>query len=91
MLTGAGGEGVANANLSNANAAAIAFNAEFAITAGNGEDALLVINDTDGNGFSVWQWVQANAGEIEANELTLIANVSANTTVTTSSFDFFTP
>ena len=89
LLTGVGGEGVASANLSNAGLVAAAFNTEFAITAADGEDALLVINDTDGNGFSVWHWVQAGGGEITAGELTLITNVTANATVTTASFDFF--
>ena len=91
LLTGVGSEGVSSANLGNAALVADAFNLEFVITAANGEDALLVINDTDGNGFSVWQWVQANGGEIAENELTLIATIDANTTVTTSNFDFFTP
>ena len=66
LLTGTGGEGVANASLGNAALVSAAFNANFNITASNGEDALLVVNDTNGNGFSVWQWVQAGGGETSA-------------------------
>ena len=93
-LTGANGEGVTTANLGNAALVAAAFNAEFAITAANGEDALLVINDTDGNSASVWQWIQntavaGNTAEVDANELTLIGVITANGTVGTASFDFF--
>ncbi len=87
-LSGANGEGVAGSNLGNAALVAAAFNSEFDITAANGEDALLVINDTDGNSFAVWQWVQAGNGETSAAELTLIGTFSANSTVTTASFDF---
>ena len=57
VLDRRGGEGVTTANLGNAAAVSAAFNTEFAITAANGEDALLVINDTNGNSFSLWQWV----------------------------------
>jgi Ca2+-binding RTX toxin-like protein len=89
LLTGANSEGVTTANLGNAAAVAAAFNAEFNITAANGEDAVLVINDTDGNSFAVWQWIQAGGGETAAAELTLIGIFSANATVTTGSFDFF--
>ena len=94
LLTGAGGEGVTTANLGNTALVAAAFNAEFAITAADGEDALLVINDTNGNSASVWQWVQnttvvGNTAGVDANELTLIGVVNANATVTTASFDFF--
>ncbi len=89
LLTGAGGEGVTTANLGNAALVSAAFNAEFAITAANGEDALLVVNDTDGNSFSVWQWIQAGGGETTAAELTLIGVFTSNATVTAGSFDFF--
>lgn len=82
------GEGVTTANLGNAAAVSAAFNAEFVITAANGEDALLVINDTDANSFSLWQWIQAGGGETSSGELTLIAIVTANATVTTGNFDF---
>ncbi len=75
-MTGVGGEGVTTANLGSAAAVSAAFNAEFAITAANGEDALLVINDTNGNSFSLWQWVQAGGGETSAAELTLIGTFS---------------
>ena len=54
----------------------------------NGEDALLVINDTNANSFSLWQWVQAGGGEMSAAELTLIGIFSANATVTAGNFDF---
>ncbi len=91
ILTGIGVEGVSNANLANATLVAAAFNAEFAITAANGQDALLVINDTDGTDATLWQWVQAAGGgaEIDAGELTLVGRVNANATVTTGNFDFF--
>jgi Ca2+-binding RTX toxin-like protein len=88
ILTGANGEGVTTANLGSAAAVSAAINAEFALTAANGEDALLVINDTDGSSFSLWQWIQAGDGETAAAELTLIGTFTANTTVTTTSFDF---
>lgn len=90
ILSGANSEGVAGANLNSASSVAAAFNAEFAISAGTGQDAILVINDTDGNNFSVWQWVQLAGGgsEVDASELQLIGVFSANGTVTASSFDF---
>jgi len=90
-LSGANGEGVTNADLTDAALVAAAFNAEFNITAANNEDALLVINDTNGNSASIWQWIQTAGGgaEVDANELTLIGTVTANGTVTTASFDFF--
>ncbi len=90
ILSGANSEGVAGANLNSASAVASAFNAEFTISAGTGQDAILVINDTDGNNFSVWQWVQLAGGgsEVDASELQLIGVFSANGTVTASSFDF---
>lgn len=88
MLSGANNEGVSNASLLDATAVANAFNAEFNITAANGEDALLVINDTNGNSASMWQWIQAGGGEISAAELTFIGLINANTTLTTDSFDF---
>lgn len=88
LLSGANGEGVTLANLGSASAVATAVNAEFTITAANGEDALLVINDTNANSFSLWQWVQAGGGETSAGELTLIGIFTANGTVTSSSFDF---
>ena len=89
MLSGTAGEGVTTPMLGNAGAVATAFNTEFNITAADGEDALLVVNDTSGNSAAVWQWVQAVGGgtEIDANELTLIATITANATVGTSSFN----
>ena len=88
------GEGVATAALGNAATVAAAFNAEFAITAANGEDALLVIDANNGNNFSVWHWIQTgaaapNANEVDVAELTLVGIFAANATVTTASFDFF--
>ncbi len=89
LLTGAGGEGVANASLTDATAVSAAFNLEFAFAATlNGEDALLVINDTDGNDFAIWQWIQTGNGETTAAELTLIGTFSANATATAGDFDF---
>ncbi|RYX88943.1 MAG: calcium-binding protein, partial [Comamonadaceae bacterium] len=88
LLTGVGGEGVTTANLGNAPLVAAAFNAEFNITAANGEDALLVINDTNGNSFSLWQWVQAGGGEVSAAELSLVGTFSANAAVVAANFDF---
>ena len=89
-LSGDNGEGVTGINLGNAAQVAAAFNNEFNITAGNGEDALLVINDTDGNSFAVWRWLQAGGGEIDAagTELALIGIFNGNATVTTNSFAF---
>lgn len=88
LLTGVNGEGVTTANLANAALVSAAFNAEFAITAANGEDALLVINDTNGNSFSLWQWVQAGGGETSAAELTHVGTFSANAAVVAANFDF---
>ena len=90
LLTGANGEGVLNALLGNAASVAAAFNAEFAITAANGEEALLVVNDTDSTNFALWQWIQAGGGEIDAagTELTHIGTFQANATVGAANFDF---
>ncbi len=88
LLTGANGEGVTTANLGNAGLVSTAFNAEFGITAANGEDALLVINDTNGNSFALWQWVQAGGGETSAAELTLVGIFTANAAATAGNFDF---
>jgi hypothetical protein len=88
ILAGTGGEGVTNANLGNAAAVSAAFNAEFVITAAAGEDALLVVNDTNGNSFSLWQWVQAGGGETSAGEITLIGIFNANAAATAGNFDF---
>ena len=88
LLTGAGGEGVTTANLGNAGLVSAAFNAEFVLTTANGEDALLVVNDTNGNSFSLWQWTQAGGGETSAAELALIGIFTANATVSTGNFDF---
>ena len=87
-LTGVNDEGVTSATLGSAAAVATAFNKEFAITAANGEDALLLVNDTNGNSFSAWQWIQARGGETSGSELTLIGTFVSNATVGTASFDF---
>jgi RTX calcium-binding nonapeptide repeat (4 copies) len=95
FLNGANGEGVTGGDLNDAGDAgdvATEFNAEFNLTAGNGEATLLVINDTNGNSAAVWRWVQADGDSdnaIDAAELSLIGVVNANATVTTASFDFF--
>jgi Ca2+-binding RTX toxin-like protein len=96
LLRGIGAEGVATTDLRNATAVAAAFDDAFNFTdRGNGQDLLLVINDTDvgSNNFSVWQWIQnttvsGNTAEIDANELTLVGTFAANATVSASSFDF---
>jgi hypothetical protein len=88
LLTGANGEGVTTANLGNAGLVAAAFNNEFVISAANGEDALLVINDTNGNSFGLYQWLQSGGGEMSAAELSLIGIFNANGTVSTGNFDF---
>ncbi len=91
ILDGSANSGVTTANLGVAGAVATEFNAEFAMTAANGEETLLVINDTAGNSAAIWQWVQTAGGtaEIDVNELALIGIVNANATVGTGSFDFF--
>ncbi|MEQ1609907.1 MAG: peroxidase family protein [Hyphomonadaceae bacterium] len=88
ILSGAGGEGVTNANLTNAALVAAEFNSEFALTAVDGESTLLVINDTDvgSDRFAVWQWTQAGGLEMTAAELTLIGVFTANATVTSADF-----
>jgi Ca2+-binding RTX toxin-like protein len=89
FLSGAANEGVANGSLNTAGTVATEFNNEFAITAALGEATLLVINDTNSNSASVWQWTQGAGGtaEVDAAELSLIARIDANATVTTGSFD----
>ncbi len=88
FLDGTNSEGVTNANLTSATAVAAEFNAEFALTATNGEATLLVINDTNGNSAALWRWVQAGGGEMAGGELTLIGIINANATVTTDSVGF---
>ncbi|MEZ5923828.1 MAG: peroxidase family protein [Hyphomicrobiaceae bacterium] len=88
LLTGENGEGVSTAYLGNAATVAAAVNEEFRIRAANGEDGLIVVNDTNGNQFSVWHWTQANGGEVSASELDLVGIFHANGTVGVSSFDF---
>ena len=92
-LSGANGEGVANADLANASAVAAAFNLEFTVTStaignGAGRDALLAVNDTDGNGFSVWQYVEAGGAGIQSNELQLIGQFHSNATAVLTQFVF---
>jgi Ca2+-binding RTX toxin-like protein len=88
MLSGANGEGVTGAQLGVASAVSAAINAEFVLTAANGQDAMVVVNDTNGNSFSVWEWLQAGGGETTAAELSLVAIFTANATVTVGNFDF---
>lgn len=90
-LSGAATEGVTNANLGSAAAVAAEFNAEFNITSAVGESTLLVINDTNANSTSLWQWTQAVGGtaEIDASELVRMGTVSANGILQLSSLDFF--
>ena len=94
FLDGNNGEGVSSSgsnSLDNAGDVATEFNAEFNLTAANGESTLLVINDTNANSAAVWQWVQARGGEISSGELTLIGIVNANATITIGSFGFVSP
>jgi hypothetical protein len=58
------------------------FDAEFAITASVGQDALLVVNATDDNNFSLWDYVEAGTAEIQDSELTLIGIFEANAAIT---------
>ena len=90
FLNGANNEGVTNGNLGNATAVATEFNAEFSMNAGIGEATLLVIEPTNGNSASVWQYLENGGTEIQAGELTLIAIVNANATVTTADFTLIT-
>ena len=88
-LAGTNGEGVTNAQLRSASAVATEFNAEFNISATNGQDALLVVNATDSDSFALWQWVQTGGNlEIDQAELTLIGVFDANGNVGTSAFDY---
>jgi Ca2+-binding RTX toxin-like protein len=80
--------GVTTANLGVAASVAAAFNAEFAITASNGEDGLLVVDASDGNNFALWQWIQAGGGETDASELSLIGIFQSNASVTAAHLDF---
>ena len=88
LLGGVGGEGVSNGNLGNAAAIVAEFNSEFNITASMGQDALLVINDTDSSSFALWQYVEAGGAEIQVAELSLIGIFSANGNAATTNFDF---
>ncbi|MGL4398093.1 MAG: calcium-binding protein, partial [Hyphomicrobium sp.] len=89
-LGGANGQGVANANLESAADVAGAFNAEFTILSNGGNrDALFVINDTDANDFTVWEFRETGAqAGVQASELTLMAHFHSNSTVTTGQFIF---
>ena len=90
ILDGANGEGVTNANLGSAAAVAAEFNAEFAITAAAGESTMLVINDTNGDSASVWQYLEnGTTAEIQVGELTLIVTINANATIAANNFDLF--
>jgi Ca2+-binding RTX toxin-like protein len=94
-LSGKNAEGVGQADLGNAALVAAAFNAEFNISSSTSNnsaahDALLVINDTNGNSFAVWQYIETtgNGTEIQANELTLIGTFHSNGTAVQSQFIF---
>ena len=90
FIDGSNNEGVTNANLGNTTIVAAEFNAEFAITASVGQDALLVVNDTDSNSFAVWQYVEdGTTAEIQVSELALIGVFNANAAASTGNFDFF--
>lgn len=79
---------MSNGNLGNAAAIVAEFNSEFNITASMGQDALLVINDTDSSSFALWQYVEAGGAEIQVAELSLIGIFSANGNAATTNFDF---
>ncbi len=89
-LNGSADQGVSNANLLDATQVANAFNAEFTVIAGiTNNDAVLVINDTDGNDFTVWEFQESGAQSgVQASELTLMARFHSNSTVTTGQFIF---
>ena len=57
-----------NGSLTNATLVANEFNAEFNLTAADGEATLLVINDTNATSAAIWQWIQAGGGEMAALE-----------------------
>ncbi len=87
--------GVTTASLTDLAAVSSAINTEFVINGAagpvNGEDAVLVVDASDGSSFGVYQWIQQAGGgtETDAAELTLIGVFTANAQVTTASFDFF--
>lgn len=59
-------------------AVAAEFNQEFAITSVAGQDALLVINATNSDNFSVWVYQEnGTTAGIQAGELTLLGVVDA--------------
>ena len=88
-LNGTGGQGVTAASLANATQVANAFNTNFWVAASAGQDAVLVINDTDANDFAVWQFRESGAQlGIQANELSLMARFHSNNTVAMGQFIF---
>ena len=88
FLSGQAGEGVTNAALTDPTQVAAAFNAEFVITAVNGNDALLVVNDTNANSASIWQYTESTGGgKISAAELTFVALVNSNAAIATGNLD----
>jgi hypothetical protein len=89
FLAGTNSEGVAGGSLSNAGTVAGEFNAEFGITASSGESTLLVVNSTDTHGAAIWLYTEnGTTGEIQSNELALLAIVNGNADITTGQFDF---
>ncbi len=89
FLDGSANNGVNNANLANAASVAAEFNAEFAITSTVGQATLLVINATNSDNATVWQYVEnGTTAEIQAGELTLIGTINANANVSATDFAF---
>ena len=59
--------------------------------ASTGQDALLVVNDTDANSFSVWRYVEnGTTPEIQTNEMTLVGVFSSDAAVKTGNLDLTT-
>ena len=93
LIYGENSEGVLSSLLSSAADIAAELNSEFSIFADVGESAILIVNDTDGNEFAIWDYVESagatgTGSEISASELTLIGVVSGNGTVDGGCFSF---
>jgi hypothetical protein len=92
FLDGNNTEGVANGDLLDADDVAAEFSREFSITAAAGERTLLVINDTNGNSASIWEYNESSGAaggdnEIVGSELTLITLVNSNAAITSGNLD----
>ena len=87
-LAGTKDEGVEDISLLAKNTVAAEFNAEFTITASNGQDALLVVNATNSTRFAVYSYLESGSvsDEIQDVELTLIGVFNSNGDVGTSQF-----